>query len=80
MHHLVNLDDNSLAKQMLNTQKMYSFPGLVSEVKNLTKEFDLEDITKEEIATELSKQRWKSKVKKKIRQSFSVKLKNNIIN
>ena len=37
-HHLLHLDDNSLAKQIFNIEEKLSYPGLVKECRELMQE------------------------------------------
>ena len=61
-HHLLHLDDNSLAKQIFIIQEKLSYPGLVKECRELIQELRLSD------ARILSKKQWKSIVKRRIHQ------------
>ena len=58
-HHLMNLPQGSLAYQIATTQIRFSFPGLMKECEDLLLKYSLPNNP-----TELSKQRWKSLVKR----------------
>ena len=69
VHHIANLSENSLGREFYETQtqRMMDFPGLVSEVKQLAKTLTIPDITDDNVASEWSKQRWKSAVKNAVK-------------
>ena len=56
-HHLLHLDENSLAKQIYEIQEKLSYPGLVKECKIIIHALRLPD------ARIMSKKQWKSRVK-----------------
>ena len=74
LHHLVGLDDQSLAKQVLSVQDHHDLPGLVTECKDLIVKFKLPNILK----IRKSKNVWKSLVKKKIIEENSKELKEEL--
>ena len=57
--HLVNLENDTLAKEILTVQKDHNLPGLVSECTEWIQTYDLPNIMQEKI----TKPQWKSKVK-----------------
>ena len=61
-HFLLNLNEDTLAKEILNVQMKCGFPGLAQECMSLISELGLPDIT-QEIITKIS---WKHKVKEAI--------------
>ena len=73
LHHLKNLDSKSLAAEMFELQRKYNFPGLVSECRILFKTYNLPNIADEKLS--LSKFRWKSMVKKAIKQTSEANIK-----
>ena len=74
LHHLVGLDDQSLAKQVLSVQDHHDLPGLVTECKDLIVKFKLPNILK----IRKSKNVWKSIVKKKVLEENSKELKEEL--
>ena len=80
LKHIVSLDDNSLAKQVFNTQREFNFPGFVNETRNLIKIFDLPDITKSHIHKQWPKRKWKKVVKSNINEKCENDLKIKIKN
>ena len=73
-HHLVNLPDTELAKQMVNAQSLHKFPGLVTECQDYIKELDLPNIT----VITIKQNYWKKIVKKAIREKNEKELKEDI--
>ena len=63
-HHLVNLPDTALAKQMVNIQTMNDFPGLSKECMKFMKILKLLDITR----IKLKKIGWKKLVKNAVKE------------
>ena len=63
-YHLVNLPDTTLAKEMVNVQISYEFPGLARECQKFITSMNLPDITN----INLTKLEWKKIVKKAIRE------------
>ena len=61
IHHIKNLDNASLAKQIYEEQTSYGWPGLVSECVDIMEEWEITDITQGK--DNFSKQQWKTKVK-----------------
>ena len=61
-HHLINLDTDTLAKQIASIQSEQGYPGLITECEGLVAKLKLPDIRK----TSLSKLQWKKIVKKSI--------------
>ena len=66
MKHIVNLGPETLANEVYKIQKEQGFPGLVTEVTNLTKDLNLPNITDTKTNKEWSKESWKTLVKKEI--------------
>ena len=64
LHHLVGLDEQSLAKQIFMRQKMMNLPGPVQEFDELLKILNLPDIIYGNTA--ISKSQWKKIVKKAV--------------
>ena len=56
VHHLVNLPEDSLAKQVAEVQDKLNLPGLISEMKEIIKHLELPNVES------VSKMQWKSKV------------------
>ena len=77
--HINSLEDGSLAKEIFETQTIYSFPGLATEVRQLVHELNLPDITDKKVCLTYSKTVWKSLVKKAIRQKCENELKKDLI-
>ena len=65
---------NSLAAEIYEVQAKLNFPGLVSECRELLKYYGLPNIIDEHIS--VSKQQWKSRVKKAIRERSQRNLQN----
>ena len=63
-HHLLCLSSGTLAKEIMDIQEKYSYPGLVKECNNFIKELQLPDIR----AVDLTKQQWKRVIKKRLKQ------------
>ena len=61
VHHLTNLGDQSLAKEVLTLQDHHNLPGLVSECKDYFQKYQLPGIFKEPMKIN----KWKSLMKKK---------------
>ena len=57
-HHILNLDDDAVAKQLAKSQVNNNFPGLMDECKTLLRKYDIEDEP-----TKFTKIAWKKKVK-----------------
>ena len=67
-HHLINLPENSLAKEIASIQTKMSFPGLMTECANLMEDYELED------AKAFSKMQWKKIVNKKVAEQNKASL------
>ena len=63
-HHLLHLDEDTLAYQVANIQQKFGYPGLMSECVKIADELNLPDIRN----CEYSKLQWKRLVKQKIHQ------------
>ena len=79
LHHLISLDDSSLAKEILQVQECMKLPGLVKEGKILIKQFNLPNIFEKKVFTGLSKLSWKRLVNSAIMNFEESKLKSIII-
>ena len=66
LHHLLNLDEGSLAKEMLTVQFEKHLPGLVPECKELIKSLNLPNLFDTEVRKKLPKFAWKKIVNSKI--------------
>ena len=66
LHHLQNLESQSLASEIYQTQVKFNFPGLVYECRKLLSEYNLPNIIDEE--TGFSKQNWSKMVKNVVKQ------------
>ena len=73
-HHLINLPDEALAKQMMNVQLEHQFPGLVKECLNYLRELKLENVNLKNV----SKTLWKKEVKKAIKIKNEKELRRDI--
>ena len=62
LHHIKNLEDTALAKQVYSEQKEREWPGLVAECKKIAKEWQIPDIT--ESGQDQTKYEWKNLLKK----------------
>ena len=62
--HLNNLEEGSLAKEVLQVQKTQNLPGLVQECKDYMMTLNLPD----PFVVKMSKTQWKNKVKKSIQK------------
>ena len=59
LHHIKNLDDSRLAKQVYKEQSQHGWPGLVTECGEILKQWNLKDIFEK-----CTKSQWKNSVKK----------------
>jgi hypothetical protein len=73
LFHLRNLETSSLANEVYEMQKLYNFPGLVSECRKLIIKFGLPNII--DTDTKMTKLQWKNLVKKAILNYSSENLK-----
>ena len=64
LHHLINLEESSLANEIFITQKNYNLPGFVNEGRNLLRQFSLPNIIDDTIT--FIKYQWKRRVKSAI--------------
>ena len=62
----MNLDDDTLAKTMAKIQLENKYPGLMQEVKEILKEYKLDDLD----PNEYSKMAWKRIIKKTLKTKF----------
>ena len=62
LHHITQLDNTSLAKQVYTEQNERGWPGLVAECKQLSNDWQVPDIT--EPGCNISKVEWKTMLKK----------------
>ena len=60
LHHIANLEDDSLAKQVYTIQSKLLLPGLVQECQKYLVQFEVIDLTK------FTKTQWKNLVRQKI--------------
>ena len=65
LHHIINLDPGSLAKQIQKTQERYQTPGLTSEVLRYMEELNLPNC----LEVKFTKAKWKNLVKKAIQEA-----------
>ena len=65
LHHLKNLNSDSLGHEFYHLQVKYNFPGLVKECRTLIKTYSLPNIIDENL--NFPKQKWKQLVKKAVR-------------
>ena len=49
INHIKKIESKSLAKQVFENQNKYGWPGLVSEIKTISEEWSIPDITKKKI-------------------------------
>ena len=78
LHHMINMDDKSLAKEILDVQNSKHLPGLVPECRSLLKSLNLPNILDTKVAAGLSKIAWKRLVKEAIKENEVTKLKQEI--
>ena len=78
LHHLVNLDKGSLARDMLDVQISKHLPGLVPECKILLKSLNLPNLLESKMKAKWSKMAWKKIVNKKIYEQEESSLKQNM--
>ena len=69
--HLNNLEEGSLAKEVLQVQKTQNLPGLVQECQDYMMTLNLPD----PFVVKMSKTQWKNKVKKSIQKENEEDLK-----
>ena len=62
LHHITQLDNTSLAKQVYTEQNERGWPGLVAECKKISNDWQVPDIT--EPGCNISKVEWKTMLKK----------------
>ena len=79
LHHLISLDESSLAREILQVQDCRKLPGLVQESKNLITQLNLPDIFEKQVFTGLSKLSWKRLVNSAIRKVEESRLKEIIL-
>ena len=77
LFHILNLDKAQLAREILEEQCKFNFPGLVNETKEYIKELNLPDIISNRNLN-IKKQKWKmlvkQAIKKKCTKTFQEKL------
>ena len=78
LKHILCLSDDTLAKQVLNTQRDFNLPGFATLATNLMKELELPNLFEDKVNQELSKKKWKSTVKEAIQNNVECKLRENI--
>ena len=66
LHNIVNFEEGSLARDMLDVQLSKHLPGLVPECKILLKSLNLPNLLDANIKTKWSKLAWKKMVNRKI--------------
>ena len=71
LHHIKNLDDFSLNKQVYKEQSEHGWPGLVSECGELLKQWNLKDIFTEENSTKFQ---WTNILKKEAQVKYEDKI------
>ena len=76
IHHIINLENTSLAKQIQNVQKQYFLPGLTKECREIILKFKLPNILDDDV--KISKNKWKQLVKRKIIEENEKKLKESM--
>ena len=76
VRHLLNLAEDTLAKQVLNTQIKYGFPGLVKECQGYIQELELPDISDPDV--KIKAEPWKRTVKAAIRKVNESELKKDL--
>ena len=69
LHHIKNLDESSLAKQIFNEQKSAKWPGLVAEGVQISKDWNVPDITESDVI--VSKVGWKTQLKNEAKKQNS---------
>ena len=75
IYHLIKLEENSLANEMLRVQISQHLPGLVPECKELIKSLNLPDLFEKKVNGTLSKLAWKKLVTKAILADEEAKFK-----
>ena len=78
LHHVINMDESSLAREILDVQKSEHLPGMVPECKSLLKSLNLPNILDTKVATGLSKVACKRLLKDAIKENEVLQLKNQI--
>ena len=73
LHHLVNLDKNSLANEIFCIQKENNLPGFVKECRKLLDLFSLPNIIEDDCP--FSKLQWKRLIKEAIYKKYEESLK-----
>ena len=74
VHHIKNLDDNCLAKEIYNEQIRNNWPGLTKECEEFCESLNIPNV----ITTEMTKGAWKNKVKQAIKEKNSQNLKDKM--
>ena len=64
--HIKSLHEGSLAKEIMETQLKFQFPGLASESKQIINDLKLPNILNNDINKQYSKLKWKKLVKEKV--------------
>ena len=76
LHHLLNLEESSLASEIFAIQKEFNLPGFVKEARDLLQMFSLTNIIDEKDKT--YKLQWKKMVTKAIYSNYENELKSQI--
>ena len=77
-YHIKTLDEGDLANQVLEEQIKYEWPGLASEVRELCKELEIDNIMDEKPT--VSKASWKNTVNKAVHKQNEKELRQSIEN
>ena len=67
-HHIINLSENDLAKEIFEEQVKYNLPGLANEVGEIIEELGLPNIIKDR-HLKINKYKWKKLIKEKIKEN-----------
>ena len=78
LQHVINMDESSLAREILDVQKSEHLPRLLPECKSLLKSLNLPNILDTKVAAGLSEVAWKRLLKDAIKENEVSKLKNQI--
>ena len=79
MYHIATLDEDTLAREIFEAQKLNGFPGLIKSCQDDMKKLNLPDITDPKVNKEFTKKQWKTKVKNAVRSKCEEDLKQKIL-
>ena len=79
LYHIISLQENTLTKEIYESQKKFKFPGLIQECLLLIRNLNIPNITIEEVKNKISKIKWKQIVKNALKKKCEMELKEEIM-